>query len=424
MALISDSKGVLRSQEAKTFIDRFQNSINARITGMEGGEALTLLHDIRDRLAAEETAVNHSVCEIETLLLQLAAADSNDEVELIAASFHQLAAAQFKNRASVSTFHAHYSRFTELLITFALKSAESMLTSEGTNLQDKGSGWCLLVSGKLGRNEPDRKFPGRLILLTEDTTEFSRDAFNQFAYSFLAILEQLLPPGEKKAGAAGRSFWSGTTREWLELVDAGLKGGSNPFAYLETLPDEDFFADTFRMIADLRPICGAMALANEVLDNSRKRVAQELNGERFRQFARQTTAMPVAISFFGRFRIARTGKHRGKFCLEELAIDPFIASIRILAVASGITETATVSRVKGILATGNLGVALADHLLIAYHDFMKTFIELQISAKNAADNIFFNPDDLDEYSRERFRIGLEDITTLQRLVYQQLVEAD
>jgi hypothetical protein len=29
---------------------------------------------------------------------------------------------------------------------------------------------------------------------------------------------------------------------------------------------------------------------------------------------------------------------------------------------------------------------------------------------------------LDELSRERFRAGLEEITTLQRLVYQQLVE--
>ena len=64
----------------------------------------------------------------------------------------------------------------------------------------------------------------------------------------------------------------------------------------------------------------------------------------------------------------------------------------------------------------------ADRLLIAYHDFMKIFVELELAENRANDKVFFNPDSLDEPGRERFREGLEEITTLQRLVYQQLVE--
>jgi signal-transduction protein with cAMP-binding, CBS, and nucleotidyltransferase domain len=422
MPLISDSNGVLRSQEARTFIDRFQKSINARLTGMETKEALTLLYDLRGNLIAEESAVNRTVLEIEALLHRLAVVSSSEDIADITASFHQLAAEQFRNRASVSTFHSHYSRFMEMLIVYAITTAAAMLHSEGMEIPENS--WCALVSGELGRGEPGRRRLGQIILLADDSAGFSPELFNLFAYRTLAILDPLLAPGGKRPVADRRKFWSGTATAWSQLVAAGLHEGKNPAADGDTLADENLFADTVTMVADVRPLCGALPLAEAVVADSRQKVALELHGERFRQFAKQTTAMPVAIGIFGRFKTVKTGKHRGEFPLEEMAITPLVAATRALAVAHGITETATIARITGILATGDLGVALADRLLHAYHDFMKTLIELELSATTAGEKIFFNPDSLDELSRERFRNGLEEITTLQRIVYQQLVEAD
>ncbi len=422
MPLISDSTGVLRSQETRTFIDRFQKSINDCLTGMEGDKALTLLHGLRDNLLAEESAVNRTVIEIEELLTRLGAASNSEALELITAGFHRLAAEQFRNRASVGTFHAHYYRFVELLIEYAIANAAAMLKSEGITLPHNS--WCLLVSGELGRGEPSRRCLGRIILLAEETGDFTREFFNQLAYRTLAILDPLIAPDGKKAVSGRRQFWSSTAAEWLELVDAGLKGGGSSSANSDTLADENLFADTFCMVADLKPLCGSMLLAEKVISSSRKRVAIELSSERFWQFARQTAAMPVAIGIFGKFKTVKTGKNRGKFSLEELAINPLVAATRALAVSYGITETSTIARIKGILATGNLGVTLADRLLIAYHDYMKALIEIELSENSANEKIFFSPDTLDEISRERFLVGLEDITTLQRLVYQQLVEVD
>jgi len=420
MALISDSTGILKSQEAMTFIDRFQKSINSRITGMEGEEALALLHDIKEKLVAEEFAVNRSASEIEDILHRLAAVSSSEEAGLIAARFHQLAAEQFRNRASVGTYHSHYSRFLALLISHAISSAAVMLKHEGLDIRDDS--WCALASGKLGRNEPSKMQLGRVILLVDDAAGLPRDLFNQFAYRAMAILEPLLPQKERKVGPGRRQFWSGTVTDWLELVDAGLSGRKSSAATIATTADADLFEDTFRLVADLRPVAGSASLAEAAVNSSRARIAQELSEERFRQFVIKTTAMPVAIGIFGRFKTVKTGKHRGEFSLEDFAINPLIAATRAMAVSFGIYETSTVARIKGILATGNIGVAHADRLLIAYHDFMKTLVELELSENRGNDKVFFNPDALDELSKERFRNGLEEVTTLQRLVYQQLVE--
>jgi len=420
MALISDRTGILRPQEATTFIDRFLQSIHARITAMEGEEALRLLHDIWRNLDAEESAVDRSVLEIEELLHRLASVSSSEELGVITARFHQLAAEQFRKRASVGTYHSHYSRFMELLISHATTSAADMLQKEGTEIRTNS--WCVLVSGKLGRNEPSKMHLGRVILLADDSAEFSRELFNQLAYRTMAILELLLPPKEKKLGPGRHQLWAGTATNWRELVDTGLSGGKSSTANIVTPADADLFEETFRLVADLRPLCGSMPLAEAAIVSSRARVALELPGERFRQYVIKTTAMPVAIGIFGRFKTVKTGKHRGEFSLEELAIAPLVAATRVLAVSSGITGTSTVARIKGILAAGNLGVGHADRLLIAYHDFMKIFVELELAENRANDKVFFNPDSLDEPGRERFREGLEEITTLQRLVYQQLVE--
>jgi len=421
MPLISDSTGILRPQEAMTFIDRFQKSIAARITGMEGKEALQLLHDIRGNLVAEESAVHRSVAEIEDILQRLAIAGSIEETGIAAANFRQLAADQFSQRASVSTYHANCSRFMTLLISHAITSAADMLTREGKEIP--GGSWCALASGKLGRGETGRMNFGQVILLAEDSADITRETFNEFAYRAMAILEQLLPAADKGAGPDRRPFWSGTAADWLEFVDAGLSGRRGSGATSFTSADADLFSDTFSLAADLRPLCGSLSLAATVVDSSSARVAHELAEEHFRQFVIRTTGMPVAIGIFGRFKTLKSGRHRGKFSLEDLAINPLVAATRVLAVSSGITDTATVARIKAILAAGNLGVAHADRLLKAYYDFEKMLIECELAEKSAGEKIFLNPDEFDEPTRERFRTGLEEVTTLQRLVYQQLVEA-
>jgi signal-transduction protein with cAMP-binding, CBS, and nucleotidyltransferase domain len=422
MTLISDRTGILRTQETKTFIDRFHKSVRNRITVLEGSESLKLLHALKENLVAEASAVNRSVTDIENLMNRLEEAAGVDDIGFIAENFHQLAAEQFRNRASVRTFQAHYSRFFDLLIRLAVTSAADMLKNEGIFIDSDR--FCLLVSGDLGRQETTRRFSGRIILLAEDFTAFSRENFNLLMYRMLAILETQLAQGEKKSRTGGKQHWSGSLTEWREFVISGLSGGKNPVSPDDGIGDAVLFADMVELIADLRPLCGSLPLAEEALTDGRKRLAAELPGERFWPFARQTASMTVAIGIFGKFKTIRTGKYRGTFSLEEMAINPFIASIRILAISYGIADTSTISRIKGILATGNLGVTLADRLLIAYYDFMKELIEHELSDPVSNEKVYLDPDRFDESTSARFRSGLEDITTLQRLVYQHLVEVD
>lgn len=422
MSLISDSMGVLRSRETKIFVEQFREQIDSRILDIPGKDALALLREIKNQLAREEVSVNRTASALEDVLQSLAEPADSSDLSTRIATFHLLAADQFRSRASVSTFHAHYSRFMELLITHATTTAAAMLAGEGIVVPRDA--WCVLASGELGRYETSSRRLGRIILLAADFSVFSRDSFNLFAYRTLAVLEPLFIAEEKRTGAASRQFWSGSVAEWLELVDAGLRGGDDGGHRGETLVDESLLADTFCVAADLRPLCGSPSLADSASEKCRARIAAELPKERFLQFAKRTTAMPVALGIFGRFKTAKRGVHRGEFSLDALAISPLVAAVRVLAVLCGVTATSTVERIKAILATGNLGVAFADRLLIAYHEFMTTLIELELSATADDGEPFFNPSTLDESTREFFRSGLEEVTTLQRIVYQHLAEVD
>ena len=134
--------------------------------------------------------------------------------------------------------------------------------------------------------------------------------------------------------------------------------------------------------------------------------------------------MPVALGIFGRIKLVRNGKNRGKVDLKGMAIDPLAAAARVLSLPLKVEDTSFTGRMSAILAAGNVSVALADRLLISYQDFMRERIKLELCAAKGDVGLFLNPDELDEESLERFKSGLDDITTLQRLVHQQLVEVE
>jgi signal-transduction protein with cAMP-binding, CBS, and nucleotidyltransferase domain len=175
------------------------------------------------------------------------------------------------------------------------------------------------------------------------------------------------------------------------------------------------------MVADSRCLCGDDSFAALAIDKANDLLHEKLGSDNFRAYAKRVANMPVALGIFGRFRTARTGKHRGEFSLEDLAIMPLVAAVRILAVYEGITATATSARIWALLNSGGLSVTLADRLLTAFQNFSRYQIELEISG-NSNGKRFFNPDAFGDDVKERLKEGLEDIGTLQRLVYQQIVE--
>jgi signal-transduction protein with cAMP-binding, CBS, and nucleotidyltransferase domain len=217
--------------------------------------------------------------------------------------------------------------------------------------------------------------------------------------------------------ADSTAVWSGALSDWEAFAHSVLqpggagRGGNYGFSRMVD------------RLADMRMVCGDAGLAGQAIALHQRLLAAAVPGEQFRLSANEITAMPVALGVFGRLKTVRSGPNRGKIPLEEQAIAPLRDTIRIMAVAEGVAATSTMERIRAIMVAGEIGVTLADHIAEAFVDFARESLRLELSPGGAAGEQFLDPEELSEEQLEQLRTCLEYVTTLQRLAYQQLVEA-
>jgi signal-transduction protein with cAMP-binding, CBS, and nucleotidyltransferase domain len=403
---------VFSAKSSRAVMDAFWKSLGDRMAVMGGDQGLLLLQQVKAELVAEE-GVDAAMCaEITELLDKLSAARFSDEIRTISARLVTLMAEHFKARSSVSAVHEFSTACREQLLATALSLAVDILKLEG--LSAPAAPYALLSFGNLGRRELRMNGSGSLMLVFEDGSAGEGEYFQRVALRLEAILIDCNLLTAAKANGVGK-LWHGSVSRWLDEVESGVTGTGEI--------GRSRYSQTFEMVADSRCLCGDCALASLAIDKANALLHGNLNSDNFRYYAKRVANMPVALGLFGRFKTARTGKHRGELSLEDLAIAPLVAAVRILAVHEGITATATAARIWSLLNSGSLSVSLADRLLTAFQNFIRHQIELEISGDGSGKR-YFDPDVLGDDARERLKEGLEDIGTLQRLVYQQIVEVD
>jgi len=412
----------MTSKGTKSLIEKFQKSLGARMSGEGEAETLELLYGLSGELQREMTACKGPAGEIGNLIAEMGSIRFADELRGYSERFERLLAEQFACRSSVREIHELSCSFHEKFVATALNHAIQLLQQEGRTPPDISS--ALLVSGELGRREAILGERSSFFFVFQDCGAEERGYFEELALRSMAVLSVRFPAINRSMFKGGNLFWSGPRGEWEEYVLALLKGGDAANRVFGGESDELLFSRMFETVADLRFLCGDTVFAEGLVERSRKFLGDGVSGERFWHLAKRIAVMPLALSIFGRLKTERSGRHKGAFSLKSLAIDPLVDASRILAVAEGGAGTSTVERLKAVLAAGNLGVALADRLLVAYQDFLRQLVRLELEAGSDADSLYLNPDILDEASRERLRDGLEDISTLQRFVYQQLVEVE
>lgn len=133
--------------------------------------------------------------------------------------------------------------------------------------------------------------------------------------------------------------------------------------------------------------------------------------------------MQTGLDFFSRLRLEKRGRHKGEFDLEQHALLPLIANVRMLAVYRGLRETATIERIKGLQSSGCLNVDLTETLLRAYHDFSRLKINRQLAAGGGREDLcFIDPRNLTPEEESCFRNGLEAVTAIEKIVYLSFTE--
>ncbi|PKN16246.1 MAG: hypothetical protein CVU66_01635 [Deltaproteobacteria bacterium HGW-Deltaproteobacteria-23] len=410
--------GILQGRNSKQVAEEFRKTLAAKMAGVESAEALNLLRRVREELLKEISAGRRIPEEVEALIENLPAIHFADELQSSRDHFLQLAAELYRTRSSVSSTFSLAQSFYDSLITTAFNHAVTQLRNEGRS--SSGLIYALLVSGELGRGESILGSRSSFFFIYRETAEADHVYSKELAMRFMAVLSICLPDISRNLNSPS-AYWFGSDTQWnkttVDLLraddsDNWDKAGGNSFTlFIET-------------VADMRIVCGDPDFGRGIIATGRKLLADYLKSDNFWHLAKDTATMPVALGVFSRFKTVRSGSNRGKIDLKKMAIDPLANAARILSLADGKEETTFSGRIKSILAAGNLGVALADGLLIAYQDFMRERIRLELTANNGNDGLFFDPEELDEESKERFRAGLDDTTTLQRLIHQQLVEVE
>ena len=409
--------GILQSENSKELAERLRKSLFERMSESGAAESLELLYRLRDELDLELTVGKRIPEELNKLIDEVHKSLDVAGLQDIALRFSPFVTELYKVRPSVGIVCALAGSFLDKLLTTMCEHAVCLLKSEGRVVPE--TPWALLTSGEMGREETILGRRSSFFFVYGEETE-SPGCSKELALKLRSLLTSCFPALNAAQGNPLVFFWSGSTSEWLALSSALLKGEKNDV----TADYQRGYAQIFETLADLRTVGGDATFGHTVIDAGRKQLADSIHNELFWQLAKDIADMPVAVGLFGRFKTVKSGKNRGKFNLKELVLDPMTAAARILAITSGGAETSFNGRIKAILATGNIGVALADRLLIAYQDFMRDMIKLDLAAPQEGGALFFDPEQMNEEARERFKAGMEDVTTLQRLVHQQLVEVE
>jgi signal-transduction protein with cAMP-binding, CBS, and nucleotidyltransferase domain len=432
MALFSSTPGsdLLGSRAVSRRLEEFRERLAARLQTLPPGSGLALLRDLHLQL-------NEELLKEEQLSAMFAAADrsltdAGSVADLADACRRFTAVAQdhYLLRLSVVSTHTRCNSFRDRLLHKALAMAEDGLLLAGDRRPP--ARLMLMAAGTAGRRELSLSGCSDYYLI--HAGEASATAYlGRLTSQLLAMLRECgLVVGERHL-LLGDHFWHGSLDDWRAYIGGALHAPQHrPRPVIPVMPGltgpgrqppaDDDYEQTVETLADLRPVWGDDPLATTVLAEARAALHRESSSEPFHQLARKTATMPVAIGLFGWFRVARSGEHRGEFSLAHLALEPLVATVRLMAIRHGIGQTSTIDRLKAIQAAGKLDVELTNQLLAAYHEFASHKIELELRQDLDEGEFFFNPEDLSDEDTERLKQGLEAVTILQRQVYQSLVE--
>ena len=397
---------IVSSSGRAALLDSFRKRIVSRMTLCETGESLELLFSLQAHLRAERESTGATSAEFAGLSAAIAAVTEADDFTPLCARFMNLLGAQFQNRPSSTTLYGISRIFFDNTLTHLLD-----ITSPGD-----AKNCVIFVSGELGRQESLFGRRSSIIYIYPDSNSNEEPPAKASALALERSLTTIYPFISTEPGKGSSWFWSGSLSEWRGLTSAAISSG-----YHEKSRDLFGFAGVTATVADARFVCGNGHLGASVTAFNRAILSAALASADFKSFASDISSMHVALGIFGRLKTVKSGRLRGQLPLSEQAIRPMVDAVRTFAAIFAISETSTDGRIKALLSRGAIGVALGEKLVAAWQLLTREKVQVEL-ADNSADELFLDISALDEELREQLKTALDELTTLQRLLYQQLSE--
>ena len=412
MPLLLGTKGndVMQWSGSVELLTSIKKSLVAKLAGSSGREAASMLEKFAGSLQDELTQEAAWLGELADCRQALDAAPSLEQLPTLQERYRQLLADHFHRRGSVLAFCGAADDWHDRILAKAVSLAQSAAGDTSVH--------ALLASGTRGRLEQTFRGENSYFLL--------HAAQGSPSLPFRAQLESLLLQAGLLQGR--QTLWHGSLSEWQALLEsisqpAEQREPPTPLPFEAPLqsrsqqtPGQQWQLES---MTDLSFLQGEAPLAQEALQLAEQAIQQQRWRDPFIQLSRRVLGLPLAIGHFGRWRLQRSGAHRGELDLEEFALGPLVACIRVLAVHAEIGASGTVARIQTLLAKGALDVELAERLLKAYQCFMQLKIRHEIDGKSRG--AFCIPAQLGEAELARFKGAIQAVLSLQKIGYQRIV---
>lgn len=397
---------IVSSSGRAALLDSFRKRIASRMTFCETGEALELLFSLQAHLRAEKESTGAASAEFVSLAAAIDAVTAADEFIPLGARCMELLAAQFRIRPSSATLYGIAQLYFDKTLSRLLDITSAGVAKNG----------AIFVSGELGRRESLSGRRSSILFIYPDSSSNEEPPAKASALALEQLLTTIFPFISTEPGKGSSWFWSGSLSEWRGLAAAALTSGQHA-------ESRNFlgFAGIIATLADARFVSGNSHLAASITGANRAVLADALAGEYFKGYARDISSMHVALGIFGRLKTVKSGRQRGMLPLTDQAVNPLVDAVRTFAATFAITETSTDGRIKALLARGAIGVALGEKLVAAWQLLTREMIRVELTV-NCSDELFLDINVLDEEVKEQLKAALDELTTLQRLLYQQLSE--
>ena len=430
MSLFPGTKGndILAWRGISELIGDIRNRKAKRLTTLSGRDSMLFLKDFKGRLDAEIAFEEGYAAELAEAMEALDAGRTVAELAAVHARCHRLAEEYYRKRGSVIALHALCTFYRDILLRKALILAEDLQEQEGAGRPT--AAFCILAGGSIGRREQTFSVDPFLMLMYDDLSSTGTEWFRGYMQRAATLMLEI---GLVKDGSAAPLLGAIRTvgrSDWLEKIPEFSRRG-NRQELLELIS-----------FADLRSISGDGDLAEEMLRTVRCALgygetplsaecagavhggsASPITPQLLQGMGKEMAELPTGLNFFSRLRLEKSGLHKGKFELEQHALLPLIANVRMLAAFRGLRETGTIDRIKGLQLRGHLSVELTERLLRAFHEFSRLKINRQLTGGGGRESIcYIDPRELTPEEEYRLRNGLEAVTVIEKIAYISFTE--
>jgi CBS domain-containing protein len=333
------------------------------------------------------------------LTQEMEAAESIEELKAINSRILEMVRSAMSAGAetrSLVQLIAHFNDgFTQRIITI-------MENLEGITLPPRAA---YLALGSEGRGEQTlRTDQDSALIYADDISAAERDACQRFASRLVDALEYVGIPRCPGNTMASNPQWQHSLSEWQQLLEQWI-----------SVPTGERMVN-FGMFQDFRTIHGDVSLENNLHEFIY--AATRRNMLFFPYAAKNIVRFPAPLGMFGRIKVERRGKNRGKVELKKAGIFAITEGASLLALENNVDKGTTWDKLEKLGQMGVLSTKVSETLSDSFSQLVKLRLQRQLSdlaAGNKPSNAI-DPLRLPEKSQKRLREALRGVNQFLRII--------